>query len=129
MVRGYSGTVDYEIVATYLAEEECGPQLENGIPCSGTVDPGEEDHYYIDVPAGATSLVVELTGDNPDADLYVRYGSAPTQSDYDCRPYTGGSDETCSFDNPNPAAGRWYIMVRGYSGTVDYQIVANAGND
>ena len=30
---------------------------------------------------------VDMTGDHGDADLYIRVGEAPTEDDYDCRPY------------------------------------------
>ena len=39
------------------------------------------------VPAGKTSVVFTISGGTGDADLYVRRGSAPTTSTYDCRPY------------------------------------------
>jgi hypothetical protein len=99
-----------------------GTALHNGIEDIGTINPLEEDLYYIDVPSGQGYLLVELIG-NPDADLYVRYGSPPTLAQWDCRPYTpDSSNEMCSFSNPD--SGIWYIMVRGYSGTVDYTISA-----
>ena len=48
-----------------------------------------------------------------DADLYVRFGAAPTTSTYTCRPYLSGNNETC---NISPAqAGTYHIMVRAYS--------------
>lgn len=50
---------------------------------------------------------------NNDADLYVRIGSAPTTTQYDCRPYKNGSNETCSVTLPQPA--KLHVMVRGYS--------------
>ena len=51
--------------------------------------------------------------DRSDADLYVKRGSAPTTSSYDCRPYVTGNSETC---NISPAtAGTYYVMVRAYS--------------
>jgi len=55
-----------------------------------------------------------MTGTN-DADLYVRIGSAPTTSTYDCRPYKTGSNETCSVTLAQPAP--IHVMVRGYSST------------
>ncbi|MFN0249833.1 MAG: PPC domain-containing protein [Kofleriaceae bacterium] len=55
-----------------------------------------------------------ITGTN-DADLYVRVGSAPTTTAYDCRPYKNGSSETCSVTLAQPAA--IHVMVRGYSST------------
>ena len=74
---------------------------------------GEELHYYIDVPAGATDLSIAMSGGTGDADMYVRFGSAPTTSTYDCRPFNSGNNETCSSATPNE--GRYYVMVRGYS--------------
>jgi hypothetical protein len=53
-----------------------------------------------------------ITGTN-DADLYVRVGSAPTTTAYDCRPYKNGSAETCSVTLAQPAV--IHVMVRGYS--------------
>jgi len=49
-----------------------------------------------------------------DPDLYVRFGSAPTTSAYDCRPYKSGAAETCTLTVP---AGQTqaFIAVRGYS--------------
>ena len=70
-------------------------------------------HYSVDVPAGATSLNVDMSGGSGDADLYVRYGSQPTTGSYDCRPYKSGNNESCSFSNPN--GGTWYVSIRGYS--------------
>ena len=46
-------------------------------------------------------------------DLYVKFGSAPTLTSFDCRPFINGNNETCTFANPQ--AGTWYIGVRGYA--------------
>ncbi|WP_444931282.1 M4 family metallopeptidase [Microbulbifer sp. SSSA002] len=70
-------------------------------------------HFTLDVPSGASSLTVEMSGSNGDADLYVRYGATPTSSNWDCRPYLSGNEETCTFNNPS--AGTWYISVLGYT--------------
>ncbi|HHO54501.1 MAG TPA: hypothetical protein ENK18_27425 [Deltaproteobacteria bacterium] len=62
---------------------------------------------------GATAMKFELSGGSGDADLYVRFGAAPTTSTYDCRPYLNGNNETCEFD---PAqSGTYYVMVRAYT--------------
>nr|WP_243708187.1 PPC domain-containing protein [Luteimonas arsenica] len=74
---------------------------------------GNERRYTIQVPAGRSQLRLQLSGGTGDADLYVRQGSAPTTSSYNCRPYLTGNNETCTFNSP--AAGTWHIMVRGYS--------------
>jgi serine protease len=54
-----------------------------------------------------------MSGGSGDADLYVRFGEAPTTSSYDCRPYETGNSETC--DITNIQAGTYYVMVRAYS--------------
>ena len=69
--------------------------------------------YTLVVPAGKTSVVFTISGGTGDADMYVRLGSAPTSSSYNCRPYTDGNSETCTFNAP--AAGTYYVNVRAYA--------------
>jgi len=69
--------------------------------------------YTIAVPAGKTSVVFNLSGGTGDADMYVRIGSAPTTTSYNCRPYTTGNAETCTFNAPT--AGTYYVGVRAYA--------------
>lgn len=67
----------------------------------------------LEVPAGQSRLVVRMSGGSGDADLYVRFGSSPSTSSYDCRPFLSGNNETCTINNPR--AGTWYIRIRGYT--------------
>ncbi len=88
--------------------------LTNGVALtSQSGSTGANAFYKLTVPAGQTSLVFEMSGGTGDADLYVRYNAAPDSATYDCRPYTGGNAETCTFTNP--AAGDWYVMINAYS--------------
>ncbi len=100
------------------------PILESGVSQSGSLSgTGAEDFYRIDVPSGATQLEVVLDGPaGSDFDLYTRQGARPSDSTYDCRPYTGGSDETCT--HANPAQGWWYVRVDSYSGSGSYTVTA-----
>jgi hypothetical protein len=92
---------------------QCTP-LTNGVAVTGLSGAsGSEKHYCIDVPAGRASSFV-MSGGTGDADLYVKFGSTPTTSSYDCRPYLGGNSETCNIA-AKTTAGKFYIMVRGYS--------------
>ncbi len=70
--------------------------------------------YSVTVPAGTTSLVFNIAGGTGDADMYVRLGAAPTTTTYTCRPYLGGNNETCTFNNPT-AGSVYYVNVRAYS--------------
>ncbi|MEE4245424.1 MAG: S8 family serine peptidase, partial [Kangiellaceae bacterium] len=74
---------------------------------------GSELFYTMEVPAGATDLSFVMAGGSGDADLYVRFGSKPTTSAYDCRPYRNGNTETCDISNVQ--AGTYHVMVRAYS--------------
>ena len=86
--------------------------LQNGVPVTGLSGAkSQELSYTVTVPAGS-SLTIATSGGTGDADLYVKKGSAPTTSSYDCRPYKTGSAESCSFSG---ASGTYYIKVRGYS--------------
>ena len=92
-----------------------GPtQLQNGVAETGLSGAaGSEAFFTLEVPAGESLLEFVMAGGSGDADLYVKYGAAPTTSSYDCRPYLGGNNEDCSFSSP--AAGTWHVMIRGYS--------------
>jgi serine protease len=89
-------------------------ELASGVPVvdlsGGT---GSSVQYVLNVPAGATSVSFTIAGGTGDADLYVKFGSQPTLTSWDCRPYTTGNSEICSF--AAPAAGSWYVMLHGYA--------------
>lgn len=69
--------------------------------------------YTIDIPAGMSTLEVAISGGSGDADLYLKSGSQPSTSSYDCRPYETGNNEVCTITNPT--AGTWHIGLRAYS--------------
>ena len=74
---------------------------------------GSWKRYTWDIPAGVSSMTIRTAGGSGDADLYVRFGSQPSTSSYDCRPYESGNGEVCTFTNPNE--GTRHIGIRGYS--------------
>jgi len=70
-------------------------------------------NYTVAIPSGATNLKIAISGGTGDADLYVKFGSAPTTSSYNCRPYVTGNTESCSFASPQ--TGTYYVMLNGYA--------------
>ncbi|GAB3359390.1 proprotein convertase P-domain-containing protein [Lysobacter tyrosinilyticus] len=91
-----------------------GNGLGNGVPVTNlSAAAGTSVDYTMTVPARATNLQFATSGGSGDADLYVKFGAAPTDTSYDCRPYLGGNSETCTF--VVPTAGTYYVRVKAYS--------------
>lgn len=82
-----------------------------------------DNRFTMVVPAGKTSLSFRISGGTGDADLYVRFGTAPTTTTYDCRPYLDGSTETCTITNIQ--AGTYHVNVRGYSAYSNVTLVGS----
>ncbi|WP_304984926.1 M4 family metallopeptidase [Corallococcus sp. CA047B] len=73
---------------------------------------GSTNLNYV-TPTNATAMRFALSGGTGDADLYVKFGSAPTTTSYDCRSAGASNDESCTL---NPAKqGTYYVLIRGYS--------------
>jgi serine protease len=88
--------------------------LTKGVAATGLgASTGGYVKYTMVVPAGATNLTFTTSGGTGDADMYVKFGSEPTDSSYDCRPYKNGNAETCTF--AAPSAGTYYINLKAYS--------------
>ncbi|HLF56857.1 MAG TPA: pre-peptidase C-terminal domain-containing protein, partial [Thermoanaerobaculia bacterium] len=91
-----------------------GSVLSNGVPVTGISGAtGSQQTWTMSVPAGASNLQFTISGGTGDADLYVRFGAAPTTSTYDCRPYLSGNSETCTF--ATPSTGTYYVMLNAYA--------------
>lgn len=109
--------------ATVFITTETGGGMQSGIPITGiSGSKNTEFQYFIDIPVGAKNLTFDTSGGSGDLDLYVRFGSEPTQNDYDCRPFSGSGTENCTFASPE--AGRYYVMLRAYAAISNYQLVA-----
>jgi serine protease len=89
-------------------------QLTNGVPVSNLSGAtGSERRFTLVVPTGARNLSIAISGGSGDADLYVRLGSPPTTTVFDCRPFLGGNNENCAASVPTP--GTYHILIRGFS--------------
>jgi vibriolysin len=90
-----------------------GNVLSNGVAATNLSASKNTDIVYtMDVPAGATDISFVTSGGSGDADMYVKFGSAPTDSSYDCRPYVGGNSESCAGTS---TGGTYYVRVKAYS--------------
>lgn len=107
------GAITYAQVKSLLEESIAGPGGSTGGSQvlkeeTATVAANEWKHFgpFSDVGGGFS---VVMSGDG-DADLYVRTGAQPTTTAYDCRPYGGDSNESCTPAGTGP----WYVSVHGY---------------
>ena len=91
-----------------------GTVLTNGVAVTGlAAATGASLNYTMVVPAGATGLKFVIAGGTGDADMYVKFGSAPTDTVYDCRPYASGNAETCNIATAQ--AGTYNVRLKAYS--------------
>jgi len=91
-----------------------GNVLQNGVAVTGLgATTGNKLNYTMVVPAGATNLKFVTSGGSGDGDLYVKFGSAPTTSSYDCRSWATGNAETCNIATAQ--AGTYYVMINAYA--------------
>jgi serine protease len=98
--------------------------LENGqAKTSLSASTGQTLKFVADIPAGATNLSFNMSGGSGDADLYVRQGSEPTASVFDCRPYLTGNNEACPI--ATAVAGRYFVNITAYQGFSATSLVAN----
>ncbi len=97
-----------------VSDSSSSNELENGVPLTGlAANKGADTYYTMEVPAGATDLLFNISGGSGDADLYVRFGSQPTSTTYDCRPYKNGNVESCAINSVQ--AGTYHIMLSAYA--------------
>lgn len=118
MLNGYSAYSAVSLVGNITGGSSSGggsgtPQAGGGTISDVSANTGQWKLYTLDVPAGMSTFTVTTSGGSGDADLFVKYGSQPTASSYDCRPYKNGNAETCTFTNPQ--AGTWHLSVNAYS--------------
>ena len=135
-VHGWRGT-QYTLKASSFDDDTTGggggtgdgeTTLVDGDSASGSVTTGNWTYYKILATDNHSSLSVNLSGLQADADLYVRAGARPSGHEgnggvYDCSSYRGGtSAESCTLDNTG--ATTWYVGVYGYRGS-SFNLIAN----
>lgn len=105
-----------------IVNNDPAPVPWGGLIAEGKIAKAEEQHWQTPVvPAG--DYLFTLTNTSGDADLYIRIGSQPTLTAYDCRPAKSG-DETCLLRLNVPAA--IFVTVRGYAPSSTFKLTGAA---
>ena len=108
---GASHTVTKSVTVTAAPTNNV---LQNGVPATGISGAaGSEQRWTMQVPSDSTGLKFVTSGGTGDADLYVKFGSAPTTGSYDCKSEGSTNAETCNLAAATP--GTWHVLVKGYS--------------
>ncbi|MEZ8061763.1 MULTISPECIES: M4 family metallopeptidase [Vibrio] len=90
-----------------------GNILTKGTPIANLSGSQNSQTFYTFTVESASNVTVSMSGGSGDADLYVKSGSKPTTSSYDCRPYRPGNTEQCNvIAQPDVT---YHVLLRGYS--------------
>ena len=100
----------FKAVGVQCGDSSTPPKLERKTQeFSATVAKGKW-RYYGPFNSEGNGLTITLSGTG-DADLYVRKGSKPSASQYDCRPFSASSRESCTL----PAGVQSYVGIKGFA--------------
>lgn len=92
-----------------------GSKLENNVAVNQLAGAkSSELEFSFEVPANAQSVLVQVSGGTGDVDMYVKKGSKVTSSNYDCRPYKSGNEESCSLAS-SASNSTVYILLKAYA--------------
>jgi hypothetical protein len=117
-----------------LDNTTCGSLAQVGTPgtlvmsANGSLSPSvpEATHPFL-IPPGTELLRVAMNAEDDfgdDFDLFVKAGSPPTTSDFDCARTGFGQLGLCEFSSPT--AGEWHVLVNRASGAGAYQVTVTA---
>jgi len=113
MIRSYSGSGYWKCWVLTR-----GPTEDSGRKTGYLSNSGDEDAYSI---VGGGHGYAFISGpDTADFDLYVKWNSVPTTTDYDDRGYSVYSQEIAHAKG----TGTFYWKIRSYSGSSEYATVA-----
>ncbi len=123
MVEAWSAISGVTLVASYTGSDSDDRVLENGVAKENLSESqGTDVLYTFNVPEGATDIQFNMSGGSGDADMYVKFNSAPTESSYDCRPYAQGNNESCEGAQ---MGGVYYVLIKAFSSYSGVKLVAS----
>jgi Zn-dependent metalloprotease len=116
IVDAFSGEVIFEYDAIAYQQGSCSTGCTPLHQTNISAGLNTWKSFNVTIPPGVspgTAMIVHSMGGSGDADLYVRKGSQPTLSAYNCRPYVDGNDEICTVGVTSGET--WYFGLYAYS--------------
>ena len=123
-LKAYAAFSGLSLTGSFSTSGGNTPDIINNEFAKISVAKGQWQRYSQVLPAGYSTMIVNMSGGTGDADLYVRHGAQSTSSSYDCRPYKNGNSENCILTTP--AEGTWYIDVYGYKDAEGFTVTLQA---
>jgi lysophospholipase L1-like esterase len=122
--KSLKSTLTTMVLATAASSAFAATSLENGASVTNiSGGSGSETFYTLAVPAGSSSLSFNISGGTGDADLYVKFGSQASSSNWDCRPYRNGNNEACNISTAQ--SGTYSVMLDAYTAYTGVTLVGN----
>lgn len=122
--RKNTGEIIFKMLSSNCTGLECKGTYSGPVIAKNNFSVAQGAWYTTQVvaPSTASQITIELDELSADVDLYVKKGSSVSSSNYDCRPYNGGTtSESCIINNSG--SNTWYIGVYGYqSGSFNLNI-------
>ncbi|MCP4320699.1 MAG: S8 family serine peptidase [Alteromonadales bacterium] len=115
----------YSLKGDIIVDPDPVDGLKNGVPISSTGKKNDENFFTVNIPQGTASLNISINGGMGDADLYVKYGSKPSTSNWECRPYLDGNVESCQMASVK--AGTYHVMLHGWQSFSNVKLTASWG--
>jgi len=111
LLKAYANFSGVSLLGSYTVSSGGG---NSGGETINNISASKGQWYYknFTLPHGVSALDVSISDGTGDADLYLRKGSNPTSSSYECRPYKNGNTESCTITNPSE--GQWYVGLKAY---------------
>ncbi|MCW8333645.1 M4 family metallopeptidase [Vibrio paucivorans] len=88
-------------------------ELQNNTPITQLTGNRLAEDFYTFTVDRASTANVSVSGGTGDVDLYLKAGSKPTTSSWDCRPYRYGNNEQCTVSAVPGTT--YHVMLKGYS--------------
>lgn len=126
-----AGAQTLQFAATGASSVSSTPVTLPSVLTSGVAVPGLSGGngatrwYLIEVPGAQDHLTVTTSGGTGNVDLFVRSGELPSTAVHACAATSGTNVEACTLNAP--AAGTWYILVRGVSAYTGVTLTATYG--
>ena len=88
--------------------------LTRGVPRTGlSATASQTLDFTLEVPANANNLKFTSSGGSGDADMFVKFGSPPSETVNDCKSTGSTNAETCTI--ATPTAGTYHVRLKAYS--------------